>query len=73
MSALPTAKYCACGWAKDQPLSAAAHVTSLLLRLATGAEFPGWPMLLAPLFRRADAKLYEAKQNGRNRVELVVQ
>ena len=29
--------------------------------------------VLAPLFRRADAKLYEAKQNGRNRVELVVQ
>lgn len=32
------------------PLFVAAHVTSLLLRLATGAEFPGWPMLLAPLF-----------------------
>lgn len=32
------------------PLFAAAHVTSLLLRLATGAEFPGGPMLLAPLF-----------------------
>ena len=25
-------------------------VTVRLLRLATGAEFPGWPMLLAPLF-----------------------
>ncbi|NRT58612.1 rod shape-determining protein MreD [Sphaerotilus uruguayifluvii] len=31
------------------PLFAAAHLTSLLLRLATGADFPGWSMLLAPL------------------------
>ena len=31
------------------PLFAAAHVTSLLLRLATGSDFPGWTMLLAPL------------------------
>jgi rod shape-determining protein MreD len=32
------------------PLFAGAHLTSLLLRLATGAEPPGWTLLLAPLF-----------------------
>jgi rod shape-determining protein MreD len=32
------------------PLFAAAHAVSLLVRLATGDTFPGWSMLLAPLF-----------------------
>jgi rod shape-determining protein MreD len=32
------------------PLLAAAHVVTLLLRLAGGGDFPGWPVLLSPLF-----------------------
>jgi rod shape-determining protein MreD len=32
------------------PLFAAAHVVSLIVRLAAGDQFPGWPYLLAPLF-----------------------
>lgn len=32
------------------PLFAAAHAASLLVRLATGGMFPGWGLLLAPLF-----------------------
>lgn len=32
------------------PLMLAAHIVTLLLRLATGGDFPGWAMLLAPLF-----------------------
>ncbi|WP_428421224.1 rod shape-determining protein MreD [Methylibium sp.] len=31
------------------PLLAAAHLVSLLVRLATGSVFPGWNLLLAPL------------------------
>lgn len=31
------------------PLFAAAHVLSLLVRLAAGGGFPGWSLLLAPL------------------------
>jgi rod shape-determining protein MreD len=32
------------------PLMLAAHIVTLLLRLATGGDFPGWALLLAPLF-----------------------
>ncbi|WP_043703753.1 rod shape-determining protein MreD [Leptothrix cholodnii] len=32
------------------PLMAAAHLVTLLLRLATGGHFPGWSLLLSPLF-----------------------
>lgn len=32
------------------PLFAATHLTSLLLRMAAGADLPGWSMLLAPVF-----------------------
>ena len=32
------------------PLFAAAHAVSLLVRLATGSTFPGWPIVMAPLF-----------------------
>ncbi len=32
------------------PLFAAAHACSLVVRLATGSSFPGWSLLLAPLF-----------------------
>jgi rod shape-determining protein MreD len=32
------------------PLFALAHAVSLLLRLAVGGMWPGWPLLLAPLF-----------------------
>jgi rod shape-determining protein MreD len=32
------------------PLFAGSHLTSLLLRMASGGEFPGWSLLLAPLF-----------------------
>ena len=32
------------------PLMLAAHIVTMLLRLATGGDFPGWAMLLAPLF-----------------------
>jgi rod shape-determining protein MreD len=31
------------------PLFAAAHLCALVVRMATGASFPGWTMLLAPL------------------------
>lgn len=32
------------------PLMAASHIVTLLLRLATGGDFPGWELLLSPLF-----------------------
>jgi len=32
------------------PVFFAAHAVSLLVRLAVGGMFPGWPVLLAPLF-----------------------
>ena len=32
------------------PLMAASHLVTLLLRLASGGEFPGWELLLSPLF-----------------------
>jgi rod shape-determining protein MreD len=32
------------------PLFVAAHAVSLLVRLATGSTFPGWSLLLAPMF-----------------------
>jgi rod shape-determining protein MreD len=32
------------------PLFALAHAVSLLVRLAVGGMWPGWPLLLAPLF-----------------------
>ncbi|MDP4299712.1 rod shape-determining protein MreD [Leptothrix discophora] len=32
------------------PLMAASHVVTLLLRLASGGEFPGWELMLSPLF-----------------------
>ncbi|RZS63323.1 rod shape-determining protein MreD [Sphaerotilus mobilis] len=32
------------------PLMAASHLVTLLLRLATGGDFPGWELLLSPLF-----------------------
>ena len=32
------------------PLFAAAHVVSLVVRLVTGSAFPGWWMVLAPVF-----------------------
>jgi rod shape-determining protein MreD len=32
------------------PLFTAAHLTALLLRLATGDQFPGWSVLLSPIF-----------------------
>lgn len=32
------------------PLFAAAHLVTLLVRLAVGDDFPGWSLLLAPLF-----------------------
>ena len=31
------------------PLFIAAHALSLLLRMGSGADFPGWSLLLAPL------------------------
>ncbi len=33
------------------PLFLAAHAVALLARLLTGAEWPGWPILLAPLLQ----------------------
>lgn len=35
------------------PVFAAAHVVSLLVRLAAGGMFPGWSLLLAPVFEAA--------------------
>lgn len=35
------------------PLFVAAHAVSLLVRLAAGDMFPGWSLLLAPLFEAA--------------------
>ncbi|KAF1045371.1 rod shape-determining protein MreD [Xylophilus sp.] len=35
------------------PLSAAAHVIEVLLRMAIGGVFPGWSVLLAPLLEAA--------------------
>jgi rod shape-determining protein MreD len=35
------------------PLFAAAHATSLIVRLVTGSTAPGWGLLLAPLFEAA--------------------
>jgi rod shape-determining protein MreD len=32
------------------PLFTAAHLTSLLLRMASGGDFPGWSVLLSPVF-----------------------
>jgi rod shape-determining protein MreD len=32
------------------PLFAAAHFVSMLVRLVSGGVFPGWSLLLAPLF-----------------------
>lgn len=32
------------------PLFVAAHLVTLVVRLAAGDEFPGWPWLLAPVF-----------------------
>ncbi len=32
------------------PLFVAAHAVSLLVRMAAGASFPGWGLMLAPLF-----------------------
>lgn len=32
------------------PLFAAAHLLQLVVRLAAGGEFPGWPLLLAPVW-----------------------
>jgi rod shape-determining protein MreD len=32
------------------PLMFAAHLVTLLLRLSTGGDFPGWSVFLAPLF-----------------------
>lgn len=32
------------------PLFAAAHVVAVLLRLASGGQFPGWSALLSPVF-----------------------
>lgn len=37
-----------------------------------GAYQPRAEGALAQLFRKADAKLYEAKRDGRNRVELAM-
>ena len=35
------------------PLFAAAHLVALLVRLAAGGMFPGWSVLLSPLFEAA--------------------
>ena len=35
------------------PVFAAAHVVSLLVRLVAGGMFPGWSLLLSPLFEAA--------------------
>ncbi len=32
------------------PVFLAAHLVSLIVRMAAGGMFPGWPLLLAPLF-----------------------
>lgn len=32
------------------PLFAAAHFTAILLRMASGGDFPGWSVLLSPVF-----------------------
>ncbi len=32
------------------PVFVAAHLVSLVVRMAAGGMFPGWPLLLAPLF-----------------------
>jgi rod shape-determining protein MreD len=35
------------------PLFAAGHLLTLLVRMAVGGDFPGWPIFLAPVFEAA--------------------
>jgi rod shape-determining protein MreD len=35
------------------PLFVSAHALSLIVRLVTGSDFPGWPVLLSPLIEAA--------------------